>query len=117
MHGQTLLLRSGVGRNRAYVALVIPPLSSGVPVARWDRSFGFRGIYLTPPTPRCSVWGRWGIYLTPPTPRCSVWGHERGFPANIAGVGTAFQQRGGVRRIPRNAALAERMVLSTVRGS
>src|ERR1017187_3932506 len=58
-----------------------------------------------------------GIYLTPPTPRCSVWGHERGFPANIAGVGTAFQQRGGVRRIPRNAALAERMVLSTVRGS
>jgi len=30
------------------------------------------------------------IYLTPPTPRCSVRGHERGFSEDLVGVGTAL---------------------------
>jgi RNA polymerase sigma-70 factor (ECF subfamily) len=35
-----------------------------------------------------------GIYLTPPTPRCSVWGHGRGLSEDVAGVGAAFLHRG-----------------------
>jgi len=29
-----------------------------------------------------------GIYLTPPTPRCSVRDHDRGLPEDVAGIGT-----------------------------
>src|ERR1019366_3804050 len=60
---------------------------------------------------------KWGIYLTPPTPRCSVLGCERGLPEDIARVGTALQPRGGLRRVSRSSALAGRMGLSTLRRS
>ena len=58
-----------------------------------------------------------GIYLTPPTPRCSVLGCERGLPEDFARVGTALQPRGGLRRVSRSSALAGRMGLSTLRRS
>jgi len=34
-----------------------------------------------------SKWQNRGICLTPPTPRCSVWGHGRGLSKDVAGVG------------------------------
>jgi hypothetical protein len=37
-----------------------------------------------------------GIYLTPPAPRCSVWGHGRGLSEDIAGVGAALLHRGSL---------------------
>ena len=37
-----------------------------------------------------------GIYLTPPTPRCSVWGHGRGLSEDFARTGTALQHRGSL---------------------
>jgi len=58
-----------------------------------------------------------GIYLTPPTPRCSVLDCERGLPEDIARVGTALQARGGLRRVSRSSALAGRMGLSALRRS
>ena len=61
--------------------------------------------------------GKGGIYLTPPTPRCSVLGCERGLPEDFARVGTALQPRGGLRRVSRSSALAGRMGLSTLRRS
>src|ERR1035437_4508863 len=42
------------------------------------------------PHPTAPSNGDRGIYLTPPTPRCSVCGHQRGFSANVAGVGAAL---------------------------
>src|SRR5664280_1155650 len=40
-----------------------------------------------------------GIYLTPPTPRCSVWGLGRGLSADFIGIGAAFQQRRSLYRV------------------
>jgi hypothetical protein len=37
-----------------------------------------------------------GIYLTPPTPRYSVWGYGRGLSEDIAGVGAALLYRGSL---------------------
>ena len=68
-------------------------------------------VYLQP------IFNKGGIYLTPPTTRCSVPGCERGLPEDIARVGTALQPRGGLRRVSRSSALAGRMGLSTLRRS
>jgi fructose-1,6-bisphosphatase/inositol monophosphatase family enzyme len=54
------------------------------------------------------------IYLTPPTPRCSVWGHGRGLSADFIGSGAAFQQRRSLYRVSCSTALARRLGLSTV---
>src|ERR1035437_6057186 len=67
------------------------------------------------PAPK-SIWNR-DIYLKPPTPTYRVWGHGRGLSEDVAGIGTALQHGGSLRRVPRTSALARRMGLSAVRGS
>src|ERR1035437_3414955 len=62
-------------------------------------------------------WHNRGIYLTPPAPTYRVRCHGRGLSEDVAGVGTALQHGGSLRRIPRGSALARRMGVSSVRGS
>src|SRR3990172_9932963 len=58
-----------------------------------------------------------GIYLTQPSPTCSVPGDGRGLSPNADGSGEAVRQRVGLLRIPVRPPLAPRVRLSALRGT
>ena len=56
-----------------------------------------------------------GIYLTPPSPTCSVRTCDRGLSKDFAGVGATLQLRRGLCEVPCISALARRMGVPAVR--
>ena len=103
--------------NPQLAAYIRSNLTLGTSVQLLDFCSWVRDLAGACDSPFESEWTHWGIYLTPPAPRCSVLDCERGLPEDIAGVGTAFQPGGGLRRVSRSSALAGRMGLSALRRS